>query len=40
MPQSTFYNVSIGPGYGVVPSGQTPLPELMLAQIYVALWRR
>ena len=30
--------VSIGSGNGLVPSGNKPLPEWMLTQIYVTLW--
>ena len=29
----------IGSGNGLVPSGDKPLPEPMLTQIYVAKWR-
>ena len=29
----------IGSGNGLVPSGNKPSPEPMLAQIYVAIWR-
>ena len=31
--------VYTGSGSGLVPSGTKPLPEPMLAQIYVAMWR-
>ena len=31
--------VNIGSGNGLVPSGNKPLPEPMLTQIYVAKWR-
>ena len=30
--------VNIGSGNGLVPSGNKPLPELMLTQFYVAMW--
>ena len=30
--------VSIGSGNGLVPDGTKPLPEPVLAQIYVAIW--
>ena len=30
--------VNIGSGNGLVPSGNKPLPEPMLTQIYVAIW--
>ena len=30
---------TLGPGNGLVPSGNKPLPGLMLTQIYVAKWR-
>ena len=29
---------NIGPGNGLVPSGNTPLPEPMLTKVYVAIW--
>ena len=32
-------DVNIGSGNGLVPLGNKPLPEPMLAQIYVAKWR-
>ena len=32
-------DVNIGSGNGLVPSGNKPLPEPMLTQIYVAKWR-
>ena len=32
-------NVNIGSGNGLVPSGNKPLLELMLTQIYVDIWR-
>ena len=32
--------VNIGSGNGLVSSGNKPLPEPMLTQIYVAKWRR
>ena len=31
--------VNIGSGNGLVLSGNKPLPEPMLTQIYVAIWR-
>ena len=31
--------LNIGSGNGLVPSGNKPLPEAMLTQIYVAKWR-
>ena len=31
--------VNFGSGNGLVPSGNKPLPEAMLTQIYVAIWR-
>ena len=31
--------VNIGSGIGLVPSGNKSLPELMLTQIYAAIWR-
>ena len=35
----TYEKINIGSGYGLVPSGSKPLPEPMLTQIYIALWR-
>ena len=32
------YLVNIGPGSGLVPSGNKPLPEPILTQIYVTRW--
>ena len=32
------WEVNIGSGNGLVPSGTKPLPEPMLTQIYVAIW--
>ena len=32
-------SVNIGSGNGLVPSGNKPLPEPMLNQISVAIWR-
>ena len=32
--------VNIGAGNGLVPSGNNPLPEPMLTQIYVAIWHQ
>ena len=29
----------IGSGNGLVPSGNKPLPEPMLTQIFIAIWR-
>ena len=37
MPQNTF-EVNIGSGKGLVPSGNKPLPEHMLTLIYVDTW--
>ena len=34
-----WWSVKIGSGNGLVPSGNKPLPERMLTQIYVAIWR-
>ena len=31
--------VNIGSGKGLVLSGSKPLPETMLTQIYIAIWR-
>ena len=40
MPQDlTDDKSNIGSGNGLVPSGNKPLPEPMLTQIYVAIWR-
>ena len=33
------WEVNIGSGNGLVPPGNSPLPEPMLAQLYVAIWR-
>ena len=33
-----WWSVNIGSGDGLVPSGNKPLPEPMLTQIYVAKW--
>ena len=33
-----WWEVNIGSGNGLVPSGNKPLPEPMLTQIYVATW--
>ena len=33
------WSVNIGSGNGLVPSGNNSLPEQMLTQIYVAIWR-
>ena len=38
MPQELTDDVNIGSGNGLVPSGNKPLPEPMLTQIYVAKW--
>ena len=32
------YQVNIGSGNGLVPSGNKPLPEPMLTKVYVAIW--
>ena len=32
------WSAIIGLGNGLVPSGNKPLPETMLTQIYVAIW--
>ena len=37
---SYWWQVNIGSGNGLVPSGNKPLPEPMLTQIYVAIWRQ
>ena len=34
-----WWSVDIGSGNGLVPSGNKPLPESMLTQISVAIWR-
>ena len=34
-----WYLVNIGLGNGLVPSGNNPLPEPMLTQIYIVIWR-
>ena len=34
-----WWSVSIGSGNGLVPSGNKPLPEPMLTQIFVTIWR-
>ena len=34
-----WWLVNIGSGNGLVPSGIKPLPELMLTQFYVVIWR-
>ena len=34
-----WWQVNIGSGNGLVPSGKKPLPEPMLTQISVAIWR-
>ena len=40
MPQNPFWwKVNIGSSTGLVPSGNKPLPEPLLAQINVAIWR-
>ena len=36
---SDWRYVNIGSGNGLVPSGNKPLPEPMLTQIYVVIWR-
>ena len=35
---SCWYWVNIGSGNGLVPSGNKPLPEPILTQIYVTMW--
>ena len=35
-----WWSVNIGSGNGLVPSGNKPLPEPMLTQISVTIWRR
>ena len=32
------WDVNIGSGNGLVPSGNKPLPEIMLTAIYVVVW--
>ena len=39
MPQDLTDEVNIGLGNGLVLSGNKPLPEPMLTQIYVTIWR-
>ena len=39
MPQNTIEKSNISSGQGLVPSGNKPLPEPMLTQIYIAMWR-
>ena len=34
-----WWKVNIDSGNGLVPWGNKPLPEPMLTQIYVAIWR-
>ena len=34
-----WLSVNIGSGNGLVPSGNKPLPELMLTQIHATIWR-
>ena len=34
-----WWLVNFGLGNGVVPSGNKPLPELMLSKTYAAIWR-
>ena len=36
---SDWRYVNIGSGNGLVASGNKPLPEPMLTQIYVVIWR-
>ena len=36
----TYDKLNIGSGNGLVPSGNKSLPELMLTQILVAIWRQ
>ena len=33
-----WWYVNIGSGYGLVPSGNKPLPELMFTQFNLAIW--
>ena len=33
-------DVNIGSGNGLVPSGNKPLPEPMLTQIYITIWHQ
>ena len=40
MPQDLTDDVNIGSGNDLVPSGNKPLPETMLTQIYVTEWRQ
>ena len=35
---TSLIKVSVGSGNGLVPSGNKPLPEPMLTQIYVTIW--
>ena len=35
-----LWEVNIGSGDGLVPSGNKPLPESMLTQTCIAVWRR
>ena len=37
--ESYWWQVNIGLGNGLVPSGNKPLPEPMLTQFPVAIWR-
>ena len=39
MPQDLINDINICSGNDAAPSGDTPLPESVLNQIYVALWR-
>ena len=34
------WSVNIGSGNGLMPPGNKPLPEPMLTEFYVALWRQ
>ena len=36
--ESQYWGVNIGSGNVLVPSGNKPLPEPLLTQIYVAIW--
>ena len=39
MPQNIWWEICIASGKGLVPSGNKPLPEPMLTQIYAIIWR-
>ena len=38
MSKKTFDDVSVGSGNVLVPSGNKPLPDTILTQIFLALW--